>query len=329
MGTDGLEIIDKQDSKVVYFEKRRIPLHQSKPLFWAVASGKGGVGRSFFTSSLGITLSRMGYRTLMVDCDTNGGALHSWLGTYQKDKCLSDYFSGIDVIENYYTSLGFEKLCLLAGDTCLWNCEESGVRNHTDLLTDLKVQPFDIVLFDLSSGHTETNTEILKSCDDIFLVTTPEPSSIEKNYRWIENYLLKIGLQEGDRKLLCDFHKMRKQKEASAHTLFEVRNFLEGLQKKKKQEGESSPLFGPIKLVINQTRNFEDERLGESIKSICNKFYFTEIQSLGSLQYDNAVWQSGRQRAPVITHQPFNPLVGQIQSLVKHLVDRTTQRAVV
>lgn len=326
MRSEGFDSLDKQTGKVVFFEKRKISLGQSKPLYWSIASGKGGVGRSFFTSSLGITLSRMGYRVLMVDCDSNGGALHSWLGSYQKSKSISDYFNGIEELDNYYTNVGFEKLCLLSGDTCSWNSEINGVRNYSDLLVDLKSQPFDIVLFDLSSGHNVHNYEILKSVDDIFLVTTPEPSSIEKNYRWIESYIINIGLQEEDRKSLGEFHKNRKDKTFEKSRLFEVRNFLENMQTKNGNEGKA---FGPLKLVVNQTRNFEDERLGDSIKSICNKNYFTEVQPLGSLQYDNAVWQSGRQRTPVLTHQPFNPLVGQIQGLVKQLVDHNSERAVV
>lgn len=326
MKSEGFDSLDKQNNKVVFFERKKISLDHSKPLYWAIASGKGGVGRSFFTSSLGITLSRMGYRVLMVDCDSNGGALHSWLNAYQKHKSLSDYFNGLDDLNHYYTSVGFEKLCLLSGDTCAWNKEADGVRSISDLLTDLNSQPFDIVLFDLSSGHNENNTKILKAVDDIFLVTTPEPSSIEKNYRWIENYILKIALLEENRKNLIDFYQKRKEQAADNRSLFDVRNFLEELHT---LNGHAGKLIGPLKLIINQTRNFEDERLGDSIKSICNKFYFTELQPLGALQYDNAVWQSGRQRAPVLIHQPFNPLVGQIQSLVKQLVDQTSQRAVV
>ncbi len=326
--SEGIESFEKQTGKVVYFEKKKIASGHSKPLFWAVASGKGGVGRSFFTSSLGITLSRMGYKVLMVDCDSNGGALHSWLGGHQKSKSLLDYFSGIDHLNSYYTSVGFEKLCLLSGETCSWGCDSRGVRTFSDLLDDLKKEPFDIVLFDLSAGHNDSNTEILKSSDidDVFLITTPEPSSIEKNYRWIENYILKILLKEEDQRALCSFYQKRKEAVIEDRSLFEVRNFLEDLQNKNGYQGKT---MGPLKLIVNQARNFEDERLGDSIKSICNKYYYTELQPIGVLQYDNAVWQSGRQRAPVITQQPFNPLVGQIQGLVKHLVDLTAQRAVI
>ncbi len=315
-----------QVGNIVYLEKKRAFTKNTQPVFWAVASGKGGVGRSFFASSLGITLSRWGYRVLVVDVDHNGGTLHSWMGTLEKTRNLSDYYRNADPVENYFITVGHEKLCMMAGDTCMWNCEDGYLRNTADLLDDLKKQPFDVVLFDLAPGCDEQTIEILKKADDTFLLTTPEASSIERTYRWIENYIFKIGLSEQSRKSLCEFSQNRRTQGKSKGALFGVRDYLESLQV---AEGTQPKMFGPMKLVVNQARNFEDERLGESIKSVCNKFYFTDLEAAGSLQYDNAVWQCARQRVPVLIHQPFNPLVGQIQGLVKQLVDQSSQRAVV
>lgn len=317
----------EQTGKVVFLEKKRIFGSRNQPIFWAISSGKGGVGRSFFTSSLAITLSRQGYRVLMVDADPNGGTLHSWMGSYQRRRTLSDYYRNGDDLSQYVVSLGHEKLCLLPGDTCLWNCESSTVRDGDDLLQDLKRQPFDFVLFDLTVGCEGFNKKILQNADDIFLMTTPEGCSIEKTYRWLESYIFNILLTAEQRRGLCEFQKESGSRtQIGRSTLFELRNFLESLQK---ESNESSGLFGPIKLLINQVRNFDDERLGESIKSVCNKHYYTNLNYIGSLQYDNAVWQCARQKVPVITHQPFNPLVGQIHGLVKQLVDPPVERAVV
>lgn len=316
----------EQVGKVVYLEKKKSFGANSQPVYWAIASGKGGVGRSFFTSSLGIALSRFGYRVLMVDCDHNGGTLHSWMGVYEKHKNLSDYYRNIDEVENYTVRMGYEKLALLPGDTCLWNAQDSYVRTISDLLLDLKTQPFDIVLFDLAAGCDAQNIEILKQMDEIFLLATPEAASIEKTYRWIENYILRVALNMDAQNALCNFNTARRVADQQNESIFQVRDFLENLQAK---ELEETKMFGPIKLIINQSRNFEDERLGDSIRSICNKFYFTDLQATGCLEYDNAVWQCARQRAPVLIHQPFNPLVGQIQGLVKQLVDQPSQRAVV
>jgi MinD-like ATPase involved in chromosome partitioning or flagellar assembly len=197
----------------------------------------------------------------------------------------------------------------------------------SDLLTDIKKQSFDIVLFDLVPGVNEETQEILDQSDEIFLLTTPEACSIEKTYRWIESYIMKMGLAPAESQALGEFNQNRKkERHAPLESLFMVREFLASLQLKKTSNRKP---FGPIKLIVNQTRSFEDERLGDLIKSVCNKFYFTEVTMAGWLQFDNAVWQCSRQRVPLLVNQPFNPLAGQIQGLVKHLVDHTSERTVV
>lgn len=317
----------EQIGSVIYLEKKKAFEGNSRPLFWAIASGKGGVGRSFFTTSLGITLSRIGYRVLMVDADPKGGNLHTLMGTSHRHLNLSDYFKNTDSIKNYFITLGHEKLRLMAGDSCMWTSYGENKRSITDLLADLRSQPFDVVLFDLAAGIDEDNSELIKQADETFLLTTPEATSIEKTYRWVENYILKINLTSEECYALQDFYThRRKSQEGVAEQLFSVRDYLFNIRK---QNQNGVRPFGPIKLVVNQTRNFEDERLADPIKSICNKFYFTDVQVAGYVQYDNAVWQCARQRVPVLIHQPFNPLVGQIQGLVKQLVDQHSQRAVV
>ena len=50
------------------------------PTIWAVASGKGGVGKSVLSASLAIGLSQTGPRAVAVDLDQGGANLHTLLG---------------------------------------------------------------------------------------------------------------------------------------------------------------------------------------------------------------------------------------------------------
>jgi flagellar biosynthesis protein FlhG len=310
---------------VIYLEKKRAFTNNTGPEFWAIASGKGGVGRSFFTSSLAITLGRQGYRVLMVDCDTNGGTLHSWMGQSPNRKTITDYFQNSDSIENYIVPTSQERISLVAGDSSMWHPRTGTFKRTIEMMEQLKKLSYDVILFDLAAGCDQQNIEILKKADQTFLITSPEGGAIERTYRWIENYISYVALNEIQRRSLFEFNKKaRNEKEGSS--LFATRDFLEKMRKD--MTGDSS-FFGPIKMIVNQARNFEDDRLGESIRSVCNKHYYLDLQNAGSLQYDNAVWQCARQRVPVLIHQPFNPLVGQIQGLVKQILDQPSQRAVV
>ena len=47
---------------------------------WSLGGGKGGIGKSLLTASLGWQLARMGKRVVLVDADLGGANLHTCLG---------------------------------------------------------------------------------------------------------------------------------------------------------------------------------------------------------------------------------------------------------
>ena len=47
---------------------------------WSIGGGKGGIGKSVFTLGLGISLSRMGKKIILVDADLGGANLHTLMG---------------------------------------------------------------------------------------------------------------------------------------------------------------------------------------------------------------------------------------------------------
>ncbi len=59
----------------------------------AVGGGKGGVGKSLVTSSLGISLARHGRRVVVVDADLGGANLHTCLGLNSPERTLSDFIN--------------------------------------------------------------------------------------------------------------------------------------------------------------------------------------------------------------------------------------------
>ena len=42
-------------------------------MIWTIGGGKGGSGKSFIAANMGICLSRLGIRVVLVDADLGGG----------------------------------------------------------------------------------------------------------------------------------------------------------------------------------------------------------------------------------------------------------------
>ena len=47
------------------------------PAIWAVAGGKGGVGRSLLVANMGIQMARLGKKVAVADLDFEGANLHT------------------------------------------------------------------------------------------------------------------------------------------------------------------------------------------------------------------------------------------------------------
>ena len=58
--------------------------------FWTIGGGKGGVGKSFLTASMGVVLAEMGNSVIVVDADLGSANLHIFLGIKSPSHTLLD-----------------------------------------------------------------------------------------------------------------------------------------------------------------------------------------------------------------------------------------------
>jgi flagellar biosynthesis protein FlhG len=65
--------------------------HEDRKVVWTIGGGKGGSGKSFITTNIGICLSQMGVRVILVDADLGGANLHTFLGIHPPVPSLSDF----------------------------------------------------------------------------------------------------------------------------------------------------------------------------------------------------------------------------------------------
>lgn len=288
---------------------------------WVVAAGKGGVGKTFTAASIGITLSKLNYKVLVVDFDTSGANLHTNFGLAPAKKNLLNYFQDNESIETVTQQTQVPRLSIIQGFWDSWSSPQVSAEQARKLVEDCRNTNYDYVVFDLGPGAYPTHLEMFHMANERILVTNAEPTSVEKNYRFIEAYI-SFSLKE-DMNKDQHLHLMKCLNEyRSSHKqgCFSFRNYL------KNQTGQEFDFFerlekSPIRLIINSCRSRLDEDLGHSIKSVCHKYFDLNVDHVGSIDFDNAVWQSVRGREPVLIEKPFTPLAGQFLSICKQLTN--------
>jgi flagellar biosynthesis protein FlhG len=161
--------------------KRQAETATNKPHLYAIASGKGGIGKSVISFNLAQGLSTTD-RVLLIDGDFQMGNLHL-LGNITPTHNWYDVCLGRVDLSDAVCPLtdGLDVLSSVGG-----SAEEAlpQMRSLADNLANLRdlSGAYDYVIIDTASGVLPHTTLILNTVDEVILVTTPELTSISDCY---------------------------------------------------------------------------------------------------------------------------------------------------
>ena len=146
-----------------------------------VTSGKGGVGKSNFVVNLSIELSKLGKKVLIFDADigmANDDVLMGFLPKYN----IYDIIIKNKKIEEVMISGPFG-VKLIAGGSGLARIEELTEFQRSFFLKALtSLEDFDYIIMDTGAGINRSVMGFIACCDDLIVITTPEPTSLTDSY---------------------------------------------------------------------------------------------------------------------------------------------------
>jgi ATP-binding protein involved in chromosome partitioning len=149
----------------------------SKTKVIAVASGKGGVGKSTVTANLAVALAEAGYAVGVLDADIQGFSMPRMLGvdadpTQVGDSLLPPVAQGVKVF-----SMG---MLVPPGQPVVWRGPVLH-RAVNQFLTDVVWGELDVLLVDLPPGTGDVPLSIgqLIPGSSLVVVTTPQPAAAE------------------------------------------------------------------------------------------------------------------------------------------------------
>ncbi|MEM7767165.1 MAG: AAA family ATPase [Pseudomonadota bacterium] len=157
----------------------------------AVASGKGGVGKTFMAITLASAFAQAGNRTLLVDGDLGLANVDVQLGiTPETD--LAAVMSGWVELDDAVVAVdggaganGFDVLPGRSGSGALAELPPEEVAKFAAGLSALALQ-YDQVILDLGAGIETNCMRLARAADKALMVITDEPTSMTDAYAFIK-----------------------------------------------------------------------------------------------------------------------------------------------
>jgi len=157
------------------------------PNMYAIASGKGGVGKTWFSITLCHMLAKAGKRVLLFDGDLGLANVDIQLGL-TPDRDIAHVTEGKMSLSDAITHYDDGNFDILAGRSGSGNLATMAVQKLTDLRTSLIeiAKDYDYVFVDLGAGVDRSVRQMAGPAAATFVVLTDEPTSLTDAYAFIK-----------------------------------------------------------------------------------------------------------------------------------------------
>lgn len=287
----------------------------------AVGGGRGGVGKSVLSVNLATYLAQLGRSVVLVDADVGGANLHTVLGLDGPPIPSREQVESSTPHAVATSVPGLRVMGAMFDPTAM-----SSVRpgRRSQWAVTLKKLDCDFVVVDLGSGSAPATLDLFAMADVSICVTMPEPPAVEATYR----FLRALYLRKLRRALMKERFKL-KLVERAMMDLPPLPTPIEVIGALARQEIGLARLataelrrLAP-RLVVNGTREKADTELGPTMQAMADRYLGLELDYIGYIEHDDAVWLTVRRRRPLLIDSPTAKSARLIERIARRVVALT------
>jgi len=187
MAITGVKVVKiKMDSNVPNDGRLRGLLQLPVRNAIAVASGKGGVGKSTVSTNLAVALAQSGARVGLLDADIYGPNIPTMMGVHDLPKTIGNKLIPAEAYCVKLMSMGF---LVKPGQPLIWRGPmlNSAIRQF---LTDVEWGELDYLVIDLPPGTGDASLSLAQALplSGVVIVTLPQAVSLEDASRGLEMF---------------------------------------------------------------------------------------------------------------------------------------------
>lgn len=286
----------------------------------AIGGGKGGVGKTVFTASLGVGLASMGKQVVMVDADLGGANLHTVMGLLEPERTFYDFHSlKVENLNDIILPTRIDRLRLISGACGTLGLANPKYSQKLRFIRQLRTIDADIVLLDLGAGSSYNVVDFFLAADEGIVVTNPEPTAIQECFNFIricQLRRLRLAFQDHPEVTAILAQDDLDKPGRILVTMPELLEQVQAIDTNAARLMESMLESHHVKLVLNMVREKDDIKEGLAIQTAAAELLSLDVDFLGFITYDPTVRDAVREFRPFLLETPNSPASQDLAKLI-------------
>lgn len=288
-----------------------------------VASGKGGVGKSLFSTNIAICLANEGKSVLLVDLDLGASNLHSMLNIIPK-KSIGTFLKTRINFSDIIIQSGIKNLNFIAGDSDIPELANIAASQKKIIIKNLKSLKYDYLVIDLGAGTAFNIIDFFLMSKRGVIVTTPTVTATMNAYLFLKNIIFRLLSSVFKRGTKGnEILRTIKQNSIDLQRVY-IPNLLLKLESEDPENySKFNKLFRTISpfMIFNMLKAPKDIEKTEKIIKSAKNYLSINLQSIGAIYKDEIVDQALNSKIPITIYKPTSSTSKSIKKIAKKLIE--------
>jgi len=291
----------------------------------AVASGKGGVGKSLVSANLAIALTRMKKQVILADLDLGGSNLHLVLGEHVGSRGLGTFLNNSRIkIDQIIYPTSWKSLRFIPGEAELPGAANVSLPSKRRLVKALNSLETDYLILDLGAGTSFNTVDffLLSGCG--ILVATPSLTSTLNAYLFLKNAVFRILSNSYTRKSPVYSFMEDLRKDGTSLQKIHLNKLLESVKKIDPEVFEKfSEKVSHLhpRLIMNLLDDPADVSRSHRLRISAREYLGIEMDSLGVIYRDQLQDSAQRSSLPIVAYKPQSVLSQAIFRIADKIIE--------